>query len=123
MVIGTTASTPCLLAGFARARLVDDRGYTSVEAGVASPPPDQVRWVVLAAQSAPLAEPTESKPGQALVIIESYGDCEGKTFFAIVLTFLSGELTTPGHEERVLGRCDLPGQRLVVAAQPLEPVR
>jgi hypothetical protein len=79
--------------------------------------------VVLAARSAPLSEPTESKPGQALVIIESDGDCEGKTFFAIVLTFLSGELTTAGHEERVLGRCDVPGQRLVVAAQPLEPVR
>jgi hypothetical protein len=119
LVVGTIADSPCLLVGPTAVRFLRADGTLTADAAVASPTPGAPGWAVVGAQSEPSPTEVARTLTQAGLLVQSYGDCADSRYSSILLIFTSAHASTQGPDQRILGRCDAPGQNLIVAADPL----
>lgn len=120
VVIADLGPTRCLIGGPSAVAYLDAAGAIIVTAdGFGTPTWGAPGWAVLEpSRGVTLFGPVA---GEALAILQTWGDCGHATLGAVRLTFSGsiGTLVVPAEPQPVGGRCDSPTERLGLTGLPL----
>jgi len=122
IVIADFSESKCLVAGPTAVEYLDATGATIVAAdSFTAPSWGTPGWAIIE----PAREVTLIGPvsGEALVMLQTYGDCGHALLRAVRITFAgpTGTIVVPVESQPVGGRCDSPTQRLGLSGMPIRP--
>jgi hypothetical protein len=122
VVLGNRSGAPCLVSGPRAVAYLDANGAVIAQAGIESVSWFTPGWAVVTPSSIPVDDHV-SHPGQARVMLWSYGDCEHRDLHAVAVTLAgsTGMVRVTVDPQPVGGRCDAPGQHLLVSSSPIGP--
>jgi len=123
VIVANAGTSACVITGPISVALLDGAATIIARTGTAPLSWSAPGWAVLEPGRAPAVEPYA---GQARVMLQTYGDCGHATMTAIVITFAAptGTVRIPVEPQPVSGRCDVPGEPLVLgwgAVGPMQP--
>lgn len=121
VVFGNRSGTPCIVTGPLAVNYLDGAGRIVGAATFGGPTWSQPGWAQLDPATVPIDGDTGSHPGQARIVLQSYGDCEHRELRSITLTFSGGTLRIPTDPQPVGGRCDTAGQEFGLSSSRIGP--
>jgi hypothetical protein len=122
VVLGNRSDTRCVVAGPLAISYLGASRAVIATGGTSAPTWSSPGWAVLEPRTLPVDDHV-NHPGQARIMMTSYGDCEHRELHGIAVTLaaLPAVIRVDVEPQPVGGRCDIPGQRLGVSSWPIAP--